>query len=488
MQQYFPSSDNKITKLIILETGTYNKQWGRPYETMVTGTSMDILKDRLSGGGPVAPSLMGGIAHNFIMPQAAPEKQINIIGGWDERRCRFMLEVMNRSPLGIVTKEMILGYTDHRGIGMNGAIDPNMQFYINSIVQVRETNVATPLGMQQYTTISDNSHILVENNFAGCFTAAPDFRMRPTDLYTVMTRTHLKELGNDLLDTRSMIGTQPQKSRRTNSVASNYSASLLDHYQTAADGSQFTDDIETILSSARGKSSELPTAQDPFMRAMGNIRGTAIQSIFTFKNLIDMDPDVVRDEVTLVMIHGDAQKDQPHRAGDTQNWDGANRLTQVATILGQSVPALLMEQGLTVMGMTATNRTMNGQMEFSAWNVEGFSNVNLTPYIERFRQDLEHNIMNDISYNNTHDYAVEMLIDLLGETRIKLSLNGCNPEPFVVPSFCDAMFSPIVTNNGDRALSVASEFQSIFSEALPNGHNNGGGNIDVANHSMYGTI
>src|ERR1017187_5870947 len=107
------SSGLKITKFFLHETGSYNPQYRRPYDTKMEPNTVNIVLERLGQSNKYEPSLMGGLANKFISPAAAPEKEIILSNGWNERRLRFMMEVEYNWYTGGKMVEVILGYSDY---------------------------------------------------------------------------------------------------------------------------------------------------------------------------------------------------------------------------------------------------------------------------------------------------------------------------------------------------------------------------------------
>lgn len=476
----------RITKMLMLETGTYNPQYRRPYETNLHGSTLNMFKERLDTVDKYVPSLIAGIANQFISPAATPEKQIAIVNGWNERRVQFMMEIEYTYQTGGSTTQVILGYTDHVGITVAGAIDPNMQFYVNSVLQIRNTIQNTPLGSQLYTSVSDSSHVLIDNNWGGIYSEQSDQRMRPEDVFSTMSRTHLVNLGG-VSDYRSTNNNMPAKSSRKNNLAANYASDILSNYKQASLSEEFGQGNNEILNTARGYVGEQVAARDPFLSAMAGIQGQPLGNTFTFDNLRRLDPNV--DNVTHVNLMLPTQQATAHQAGQTADWGGTTRETQVATILSQSVPSLLMELALTKITFRSTNRDFSNAVNTQVFNPGGFSNNDQSNSLRIFIARLEHEILKDISFDNQVDYAIEMHVDLLGETWIKLSMDGKAFVDYVTPSFCDALTVPVLTAVDQVSVNLASDFQLLAGE-LSNS-NSSYNNPSVGNGSntkIFGTI
>lgn len=455
----------RVTKLLLVETGSYNNQYRRPYNTKLTGDTMNALTERLTGGSTYEPSQMGGIANQFIAPSATPESQISMVNGWNERRMSFMMEIEHSSQTGGRSVEIVLGYTSYSGVGINGSIDPRMEFFINSTQHVRNSVEYTPMGNQNRQVVSDSSHILVDNGWTGIYNANKEQRMRPEDVYTTMSRAQISGLNDgSLLDTRAMSTNMAVKSRRSNNSAANYMSQILKGYNQASMSAEFGIGNQELLSMARGFAAEGIASKDPFILAISQIRGMPTGNTFTFNDLVTLDPNV--QYVTKAQLMAPTAMAKIHNAGQTAEWSGSDFYTATANILSQSVPSLLMELALTRVVFKTTNRNIGSGVTVGIYDAEGFSNGDYTTALDIFKMRLEHEILRDISFNNGIDFAIEMKVDLLGETWITLSMDGGPLTDYVTPSFADALLTPVLTLDNQRAINLASDFEQLSSHLL----------------------
>lgn len=454
----------RVIKFLIHETGTYNTQYRRPYQTCLSGIGLQAIQERLSNVNTFTPAGMGGIANQFLAPSTAPEKMIHIPEGWSERRLRFMLEVEYTELIGSKSRAIVLGYTSHHGISHAGSIDPSMEFYVNSVIAVRERLISTAFGNQFQAEVIDSSHVLSNNNFDGIYTIGAEQWIRPEDVYVIMDRANLQgyNQGETLIDLRNTAGNMAVKSRRSNCNPANYMANVLEGYSRALkDTGTFDVPSENeLLAKAREHTRDPVAAKDFFLSAIAQQRGNAIGNTFRFKDLENIDRGTEAN--TVVVMMSPVERASVHSTGLTADWGGANTGTIVASTLSQAVPGLLMDLGLTQIAFVATNRTLGCQSQVSIVNVTGFSkNMDTTPYCESFVIRLKNEVLRDISYDNQLDYFIEMIVDLLGETRISISIAGEPQTDYVAPSFCDALSAPIATSSTELTTKLASDFDSL---------------------------
>lgn len=456
----------RVVQLLVYESGTYGQQFRRPYHTEMQGNVLEQIVESLQGTPNFMPSAVAGVAGQFFQPQAAPEKEIVIPNGFNSRRGLFMMVVEHRSAVmqaGI--REVITGWTDHPGWSTQGSIDPNMKLVVNSTAILRETTEHTPMGNRVRTTVVNASQVLADNNFANIYTPEKEHRMRPEDVYSTVSRLSA-DLGPSTQDLRIVMTPAAMKSRRQNAVPANYVAALLENHKNASKNDELGQGAQEILSLARGYVADQPAAQDPFLTAIGTIRGTYVGNTFDFKDLIQLDPNVQSDQITTLVIGGEAPvpQNQAHQFGQTQHWGGRDRETQVAATLAQAIPGLMMPLAIMQIAFRVTNRTIDGSMYTQFENARGLAGMDVTPMIPEFVTRLQSILMKDVSYSNQVDFAIEVNADLIHETMLTVSLNGGPPVPYAVPTFCDAMLSPVVTANEGNALNLAKDFSTLFDQ------------------------
>jgi hypothetical protein len=455
----------RIVGLMMQETGTYNTQYVRPYNTVMDGSTLNVLTERVmnSHDHKINSGMLSGLTSCFIQPQAQPESEVGISNGWTERRIRFLLEIEFNYHTGGTSTQYIQGYTSHSGVISTGAIDPKMEFYVNSVTQTRKVHRQTPLGVQVFENVVENSHVLASNNWTNMYAPTQQRLLRPQDVFTNISHSHLsgafeQGVGN-YYDGRSTLRGEAQKSRRSNGLSSVYAASIIDAYATASQLTDFGQNEDQLLQSARGNVVENPAATDPFLSAITNINSRVVGNKFTFGDLQILDQNVVN--VTNYAVPGAVQRTTAHQTGMTASWGGSDRVTQAATILSQSIPAIMMDLMLRTVAFMSTNHDLTGQMRTVMVDAKGFSNMDITRNCDLFIHRLEKEVINDLTYGNQEAYTVEMRVNLAGETWIKISIGNSGVIDFVTPSFCDNLFVPVLTTNHDTVAQLAGDFESL---------------------------
>lgn len=476
----------RIAKLQIQETGTYNQQFLRPYVTdsNINGQQLDDLANRMVGGSTnpiLSPLSVVGAGGSFITRKATPEAQLSIPNGWDQRRIRFMMEVVFDHQIGGSNSQFISGYTDFPGVNPGTlSIAPEMIFYIDSITKTRNVIHHTPMGEISNYNVIASQHLLYDNDFGGFTTPVFKRSMRPEDIYDTM--------GNALLfqdptyqssgyDTRNTLRQVAVTSDRSLSTPANFVTSVVNNYIHASATEEFGQDLNAIAEEAKkramSESNSSASYYDNFLNAISNLRGgVPVNSYFTYAELQRLDPNVFH--VTNYFVQGQTQLNQLHQSGQTQGWGGSDYQTMAATTLSNAVPALMTELMITRLAFKSTNHDITGQPRTDILAGRGFGNLDMTMNFEKFKDSFHRLIVNDITYGNMLGYAIEMNVDLHGETWIKISIDNSPMVDYVTPSFCDGMFSPVVTSDQATITNLTQDFSSLIENVRDRVRHNSG--------------
>lgn len=457
-----------IRKLLLMETGTYNPFYQRPWESHFDQKTVENITERLSEVGSrttkkISPEIFTGLSSNFIHPSTVPQKMINMPSGWDEKRLRFLLEVEVVDSITAGTIYYFQGYSDYHGVGIKqGSIDPEMIFIINSFIRVNRYNISTLHGMEVKDVITESAQIIngaiYQDN-----TNDISYKMRPFDIFTGMHSAHLQNNYEDketIYDSR--LALQPSdsiRSNRSNNIASRYLSTIIDSHRYATDEYEgFGQEYTTIYEQSSSRAFEDGPSHNVFLRALSGLVGRVNVTTFKLKDLISIDSNTVN--VTHHMALSANAKSRLPRIGESANWDSRDNETVMASILINSVPAFMADNFLVGIHLRSTN--YDGNMVTHVLAYESFVNSDMSAYIEKFVDSVERQVINDITYGNQISYMLEMKIDLLGTTTVNISQNG-NPEViYTVPSFCDSLLSPIITSNQDTFYNLTNDVEHLL--------------------------
>lgn len=469
----------KINKLVIQETGTYNQQFLRPWQTHVDyDVQSNFVSVAQQYGAHIPTAAYDQLSSGFLQKQAAPECNIDIPGGWNEKRIRFFMETQHEFATGGTVKTYYLGYTNHVGVTASGAIDPRMMFYVNSLVRTRAAYANIPgMGMVGSETVYETKQILQGNQTQtnGMFhnAQAPNqtLSMRPQELYRFFGgEGEIMSLGESLTgatvaDTRLQIPSIGKMTDRMNNAPSSYIGNVLGGALGSLGNHQLGESKESCLNRQISgmESSSDNIAQDALFKSISNVHGSLAAGRFTYSDLMKVEPGIYN--VTNYVIIPPSEKGKLHQVGLTSGWHGSDISTKAAASLAHSIPAIMTENLITRIVLTSTNNELGGRINTQIIHANSFSSGDMRQYYDRFRTMFEAIMATEITYRNSLTYMLEMNVDLLGETWIKISIDNGPVYDYVAPSFSDGLFSPMVSVNRSAVLNVANDFSCLFSTA-----------------------
>ncbi|MGI9212594.1 MAG: hypothetical protein ACR2HF_08985 [Methylococcaceae bacterium] len=466
----------QVEQMIMVESGTYNPMYNRPYQSHLDAGGLNLVINRVEqiGHGRITGQLLSGIASNILSPTAVvdPTREIAIPHGWNERRIRFVLKINCRFNLGSDITYYFQGYTNYPGVTMQGAIDPQMVFIINSVIAIGKAAVNYgPMGYSTMDRVLSTFQVVADPTWQSMTQQVHSRLMRPQDVFSGMEDNYLRH-GLDhyaghgsqsVYDVRTTLRTDPQRSNRSNNMVSNYLSKVIDGYYTSAQLSDFGHGNADILTKCQEMVMEEPISENPFNRWLGERRNQSATAWhqFTFSDLEALDPTTA--QRVHFMVAGQAQQANQHQAGLTSYWTGADRTTVVASSLTQAVPSLMMENLISKIVLRSTNHDIGGVMNTVLIDVKSITGMDLTRYYDLFIQRLEQEVIRDFTFGNQELYQLEIRSDIFGETWINLSLAGQPPVQYVAPSFCDNLYAPIVTQNAAQYDALVMDMERLTS-------------------------
>lgn len=453
----------QIIKFVLQETGTYNQQWRRSFESNLTHQIQNNILENCDQAGRITPGLLTGIANQFIKPSATPERPIIIANGWDARRFRFFMEVHSKSHMGTVLIQYVTGYTDYAGGSVTGALDPNMVFYINAVNTTKSSTRTTPTGTQTVQSIIDSSHLLYQQEYSGIYGGNITHKMRPEDVFVGMQNSDLQSaandvgMNNDFMDTRTHLTTKPVKASRRHASSPVYVAGILDSYvQTKRADVGGISNIE-LFDTAGQHMAASRVNEDPFVKKLMDSTGKG--GTFTYSELLRIDPTI--DNRKIISPLTPALRATLHQAGQTQNWQSSDYETQFATTLSQAVPGYMLDNNFQSIRFRATNDGAQGIIVHIVDYGSLMQGIDISPFLASFTFTVQKTLLQDLTFNNQINFTLEMSCNLIGDTRIELSINGGPVTPYASPCFCDHLNSPLLTGDFNKFTALANDLSIV---------------------------
>ena len=462
-----------IVRITLQESGTYNRQFSRPYEVVTTNdrmSALNMLEDRIGNvtrANPIAKiegNLLSGLCSNLVVPAAAYDRELMIPNGWNEQRLRFVIEVHIQSHFGTDVYFM-QGFTDYAGVSLQGSIDPKMTFFINSFIKVNRSQDLSGMNPMGYRDVITEAYQVVNGQFHSQQGNHQVYGLRPEDVIVGIQSNYLSGMassytGANIADVRVNKAGESLRSRRSNGIPSNFLGRLVESYRTASTLADFGNGTDDIYSRAVQNCYEGTVYENPFIRAISNIKQVPNASFFCMEDLVKIDPTVAERTV----FHRLMETVRMHRIGDTDdNWIQPRLETQLATITTHAVAGLMIDNMLVYVNMHSTTLTLNGMPETRiSPDIQGVTTADMRPYVGKFVNRFETEVLPDLTMNWSLSIDLRITANLYGETTIDVSIDGQPHERFVTPSFCDSLMVPVVTTNTNDYHSLVTGIEEVM--------------------------
>lgn len=495
--------DNHTTRvelLIMAQTGTYQEQTVRPFKTNCSERVINMLSDYTRGGERLGVAAVNAIAADVIQPAANIEGYVNIQEGWQSRRFRFIMRVVEFNPFvpNEKTIRIFFGYSDHCDVSHGGLLDPSTRIYFNSETTVTDKIVDHGNGPVRHAIVTaanqiitpvyilnagrtgqiDNTHMIRPEDI---------FNLRETKVISDMAAANI-EGGIDMTyDTRSVSGRgQFQFSRRRDTSPTRYVADTLSSMQHAVNefkmvsngmpGIQTNNMGPTMWTEAGARAANNSINGDLFLVKLRDHAAYMERGYVELRDLIRLFPEVGDfNNVTKYALDDGRSTRRVNFAQDSSYWHGADSTSIAASLLAQVVPAIMMDNFIRNISFAVTNSMIPGQYSMQIvpeMTRSIVDEVNMTPYLQEFERRICLDALNSITRGGQIRFHISMMSDLAGDSIINISLEGEPVVQFIAPTFTDSLFSPMVTTNGDAAMKVSNDMISIASNVLDLGQAN----------------
>lgn len=470
-----------VEELLLIESGSYVNQFMRPYVTELKGGLIDKLDERFQKSRRFTPSILAGIANQFMVPDYRTRGVIEIPNGWSTRRGRFVMTIAIELPTGDRLRQVVMGYTNSVGFTERN-VDPHMDFYVNNTFMLVRRTKRDRDGRQEYVwTPQDVNDVLSDCDNSGLRRETPElYTMRPEDVYSGIDLHENLHLVDDMTDTRLILNKNAIKSRSSNRIGQTFMSNVLTGRQKAIDNESYSNASHGANATAQGYVTEAYATDDMFLEAMRSIRGTNMtEDNFTFRDLISFDRDV-ENRVETSVLNNEARSQTNYRDDDVNDLAGQEEEDRVAALIGIATPALMLEHGIHGISFQAHNRGRGNSWDFIPSNARSLiKDVDISSFIEEFGERYIDELLMPITGGNLFDVAIDVRCRAFGEVDFTLFWDGTNHGRYVIPVFTNSKASPIVTDNRQDVLKMSKDFSDLFEHFLPantiGGGNTGGG-------------
>lgn len=461
----------QITRVLFAETGTYDDMYNRPYVTSVDLDALRGLQQATEGGTNLTTAAVAGMAGVIMRPQTAVQSGIGIVNGWGERKLRFMMEVEHAGFNSMVNREILTGYTNYPGYSSSGAIDPAMLLYVNNVITVRETQRYVNGQVMTQSTVVDASHVLSGTWTAESQNVVNPYYMRPEDVFGgIMLNNTLTGIADgrdlDVIDTRVTHMEGIKKSRRSNSNAANYLSNVFTQYMGAFATARTQDsNLNSVLGSAKKAVEEHTVEADQALQQLTSMTDFTHNRAVRWDELFQFNPYI--DSVTTIAVNqgGVYLRPLPQR-GQFETWQSMTYETVCAQIISNMIPGIMTDLLIMNLDFTATNDVMmSSGHEPNAVIVRSMNSFSSSIPKERQHQALMFRINTELMTSLTHHGQVSVSIsvqsDILADTYITMSYNGGPEIQYCMPSFCDALFPPVLTTDRNQLTMMSRDINNL---------------------------
>lgn len=459
--------DIHVTKFVFIKSGMFHDQYAHPYQVNSDniGIALD-LAEATNYGETVNRGTVSGIAGQIIQPTREAGRDIRIAEGWNERRYMFMMEFEENTRTQGTIRKIVTGYTDHAEQSiLSDDIDPNTRMYFNNII------VMTPHGSGW--RILENSQLLCNDliTFGGSSRRDSSVTLRPVDVFNKLS-TNLRDKGEGrITDYRQRLNRGPRKTRRDHADHNNYFANLTSYWLGARNDVEEGVDPNTrsqaeIAQTAKRKAVECRTDDDLFLNRLQDEAGYGdCDDFITYGRLLQIAPSAQHAMYNAPVDENYLSK--THFSDYTEHFRGSNEENVVITTLQNAVPAAMLQNMIVGMHVIITNDNHMGETNIKqVMPSESWLDANSQVFHERENALFRHirdNLMRDLTRNGEIILSIDIECHLLTQTVIKLSYDGYPPITFAVPTFADALFSPMVASNDEELANIATDTVSMAS-------------------------
>lgn len=484
----------EVVKSIFVESGTYQPMELRTYETQFHAGAVEKFNIATNGGVNIGKNALATVAADIITPSTAPSASLSIDEGWGTRRFTFVVEIRmpDTSLDSAGTSVVLTGYTNYTDVSMSGQFDPNMRLYFNSSNIVSE--LTTRLANGQITkrrVLKDSSHLLgssvIQNinpyaqpNAMAQATGFPPPVMANggSQVYWMTPKSVVDEMGNQQHQ-QSMYGSSTVldyrrvsnpldviRSRRDNTVTSSYLSGILSSVSNESGKALGTTDDELVaLSEAAYSLQEMSNYSDPVITRLITMSDFMVTGYVTWGQMCHIFPGL--NERTLYTERKSAvltSNVPTPDANTTEHWRGLNFETQIANSISQLVPALMTSCLIGNLSFTFTNDNPTASPEIQIFNGNALiDGVVLSSLTNRFIHRFNNEVVPVITNQGRSIVTLLVHSNIGAETQINVSYENGPAIPFCAPTFCDAMYSPIITPFEFTLSNISSDLYTLAS-------------------------
>lgn len=489
---HIANSRFQVTSLDLYQAGTYNPQYRRPIVVDVSVSDCMAFDEATKGGTQFTPGHLSGLVNNIVNLSANVERNmlttdgsVPIINDWRNERCRFVLEIVEEMSPTSRAKHYYIGYTDSVGFTQQGTreanIDKHLQFYVNSVVSVVETDVMRGGGIVTISRVSRSDSYLTGHWMQNSLAYHNDYSCRPQEVIDHMTCASVINKANinaPINNAGSTFGVSRIKpSSSLNSRPTQYISRILESLNKASaeqEGGYL--DSSLVLDTASGYGSESLLAQEPIFRLI-DTDAVINHGFFTFSMLERGVPHI--DHVTHVHKYDGSGMFGHSVAGQTAYRHDSTIENQIMSIVENALPSIMAECLFRSLNIHVSNNNVTvephcvlvplpvlpGEVMARPSFTMLAAHSDVAFWWDRFQTKFLSEVFLGVTSNNVNIVDMHIEISITGDINMTCSVNGGSRVDFRNPCFCNNVISSLVSNNPMQVDKIANDVFSLTNHA-----------------------
>lgn len=473
----------RAVKSFFAESGTYQQPMLRTYQTQYDDTVVKKYLEDTHNGTQIVPNAFSNISSSILTPSAAPTGMVMIDNGWADRRMSFVIEIEVADHFTQDSRSVVFtGYTDHTDISpISKQFDQNMRLFFNTSTIISTITQRSPHnGITKRRAMMDSSHLLNTTTMQSIQTNQPANaynQYNENTLWYATPRNVIYEMNNinnnsqnhhhsPIMDFRSRSNAmEVNRSRRENAVPTTYLSKILrgvtDNMTSMSHG--IGEDENIALTNASHGVSESNNGDDPVLMEILLSSDYLIKGYITWGQLCAMIPNL--DSTTMFTTRASKviRTNTPDAdAGNFNHWSGVGHETLIANNIAQLVPAMMTSCMIGTISFAFSNDNINLMPTLSI--TSGLTMIDGVPFTQvasQFETRFNSEIAPLITDQGRTMLSMLVQCSLGTETFISISRNGEAEVPFCAPTFCDSLYTPILSPTEQGLTDIASDLQNI---------------------------
>lgn len=481
-----------MLSLTLIETGTYNTEFLRPYLVSSTRDDVELFADIIAErNGEVNAGDFIGHSAKFVhyANTVTRDDIVDVEDGWNENRFSFVLEVAEtqRSVMGAFSENtdllfnggfttIITGYTSLSNgmVSRGGHIADDLRFYITDIQSIR-----------------NRDGFIIGNNQAITLTR-DDLRGNGR---SIQTPTMVRRL--DAITA----GTNPENirldhanrgfhlSRRNNTLPSIYTANIL--ASTIKAGIEEERVIHGRMPSVaggfgltRGQNNRYSDVAEDRVQEPGSFTNLLIRSTnYTLNKYFEWDELCglfdQADDLTTVHLNSTIRNTRQAERGDSSDWDDSTnggRNAIVATVLKQVLPAMAAECQIASCRILASNCIPVYERDYNDPDFDVIVDnavflLDVPPSVQnslldKLERSIATHLLPDVSLNNLIELDITVELDWRNDSFFTVAVEGGEPIEFSSAGFASALTSPVISRSREDVMKFNTAANNVLNEVL----------------------